>query len=153
MSSTLLQSIPISCRIHRLTVFTSQAEDETANTVLYQNEPFSVQVSLDFVGTNAIALLALKPVIQLDFYAKLLSKGLSIELGSLTTETNTQQLTYIPTLALGSPVDIGLTAAKVYRFGVLARIGALEQPALLWGIFEELMVQIHLGHTTSNLKT
>ncbi len=143
MSSVHIHSIPISCQLYELCVVTAHSPQDVSNTVLPHDDAFSVQVSLAFLGTNARALLALAPIIQVDFYAKPLQAGATTDLGSTTLDAIPQQMSYAAALHLGSPSESDLTAATVYRIGALVRIGALEQPALLCGVLDDLIVQIY----------
>lgn len=145
MSSVSIHSIPILCQIFDLVIVTAHSAQTSTDTILRHDEPFSVQVSLGFQGNNAIALLALAPIIQVDFYAQPLQAGSSLDLGVVTLKTVIDSVSYTPALHLDTPLKAGLTAAAVYRIGALVRIGALEQPALLCGVLEDLVVQIHAG--------
>ncbi|MBE9066065.1 hypothetical protein IQ260_05305 [Leptolyngbya cf. ectocarpi LEGE 11479] len=145
MSSVSVHSIPIHCQIYDLTIVTACSEQPSTDTILRHDDPFSVQVSLGFQGNNAIALLALTPIIQVDFYARPLQAGSTLDLGVATLETVIDSMSYTAALHLDAPSKTGLTAAAVYRIGALVRIGALEQPALLCGVLEDFVVQIHSG--------
>ncbi|MEA5462733.1 hypothetical protein [Leptothoe sp. PORK10 BA2] len=115
----------------------------STHAILPYDAPFTAQITLAFEGSNAIALLALTPTIQVDFYLKPLQAGNTVDLGTSTLAADNQQRLYTPQLNVTSPSELNLTANKVYRLGSLIRIGALDQPALLCGVVEELMVQIH----------
>lgn len=143
MSSVHIHSIPISCQLDELCVVTAHSPEDLTHTVLPSDDAFSVQVSLAFLGTNARSLLALAPTIQVDFYAKPLQAGATIDLGTTVLDTVLQQMSYTAALHLGSPRESNLTKATVYRIGALVRIGALEQPAMLCGVLDDLIVQIH----------
>ncbi|MGD1857966.1 MAG: hypothetical protein ACFB2W_27330 [Leptolyngbyaceae cyanobacterium] len=142
MNSVNIHAIPVSCQIGDLKVVTAHSTQPHSETILQSDVPFSIQVSLAFVGTNAIALLALTPAIQVDFYAKPLQAGATADLGMITMTTAPPQMAYTPILHLDTPDASGLITAAVYRLGALVRIGAVEQPALLCGVIEELIVQI-----------
>ncbi len=143
MDSVSIHSMPILCQMQDLVIVTSQTDQTATDTILWHDKPFSVQVSLRFQGTNAIALLALSPIIQVDFYARSLQAGSNLDLGVVTVETAIESINYTPTLQLNSPTEIGFTATAVYRIGALVRIGALDQPGLLCGVLENLVVQIY----------
>lgn len=143
MGSVNIHSLPIVCKAHGLSVLTNEIWETSANVILNHDSPFSVQITLDFENSNAIALLALVPTIQADFYATPLQAGNKVDLGSSTLTADRQQTIYAPQLDLQSPAVLGLIPHQVYRLGVLVRIGALHQPALLCGVVEDLMAQIH----------
>ncbi|MEM7062577.1 MAG: hypothetical protein AAF572_05370 [Cyanobacteria bacterium P01_B01_bin.77] len=145
MSSVSVHSVPILCQIFDLAIVTAHSDQPSTETILRHDEPFSVQVSLGFQGNNAIALLALTPIMQVDFYARPLQAGSTLDLGVATLETMVDSMSYTAVLHLDTPSKTGLTAAAVYRIGALVRIGALEQPALLCGVLEDLVVQVHAG--------
>lgn len=143
MGSVNIHSLSIVCKAYGLSVLTDEVWETSANVILPHDSPFSVQITLAFENSNAIALLALSPTIQADFYAAPLQAGNKVDLGSSTLTAESQQTTYAPQLELQSPAVLGLVPHQVYRLGVLVRIGALHQPALLCGVVEELMAQVH----------
>lgn len=143
MSNVTIHSLPIICKAYGLSVLTAHSEAVLTQAILSYDAPFAVQITLDFETSNAVALLALSPTIQVDFYVKPLQTGHTIDLGTSTLTTDSQQSLYTLRLEMTSPSELNLATNKVYRLGALVRIGASEQPALLCGVLEDLMVQIH----------
>ncbi|MEM6251657.1 MAG: hypothetical protein AAF821_01935 [Cyanobacteria bacterium P01_D01_bin.156] len=111
--------------------------------------PFTAQVALSFDASNAVALLALNPTIQIDFYIKPLQAGSTIDVGNIALVTNSQERLYTLQLDIASPAELNLDKSKVYRLGALVRIGAPENPALLCGVVEELMIQLYTSEKLS----
>jgi hypothetical protein len=115
--------------------------------VLQGNQPFSLQVTVEFSGPGAIALMPLSPAIQVSFYTKPLGPEAGVDLGSLVIHTKPGVFTYTPTLTLGSPFSIGLKAKMLYRLGAALRVGAPEWPSLITGYTEEVTVELYTNPT------
>ena len=143
MNSTQASIVAFTCRLCDLTVFAQGSDRTTPDTLLKQEQSFSLQALVEFVGSGAIALLCLTPSIQLDFYAKPCGRGDDVDLGSVTVKAVADQFTYTPTLEVNSPVALGLMAGTVYRIGALLRVGAPNCPALICGVIEDLIIEIY----------
>lgn len=141
MSSVNIHSLPIICKAYGLSVVTGSSD--VAQTIVPYDAPFTVQIALAFDDSNSIALLALGPTVQVDFYVKPLQAGSTLDLGSSTLTANGHQSIYTALLEVTSPSELQLMANRVYSLGALVRIGAPDHPALLCGVVEGLMIQIH----------
>ena len=139
-----ISSLSISCQLVGIIVLTKDSEIPLADTVVLRgDQSCSLQVSVSFLGSNAIALLALTPTLRTDFYATPLGPGQPVALGSICSACQFHQPTYCPTLAIPHLGDAGLVVDRVYRLSALIRIGAAEQPALLCGLLESPIVQLY----------
>ena len=136
-------SIPIRCRFGDLAVVVTGSEGESSSPILHAEEPFTLQTMVEFLDSSAAALLALKPVIQVEFYAKSCGPGENVSLGETEVGAIADQRTYAPSLSLGPPVELGFTADGVYRLGALLQVGAAAGPALICAVQEDGLVQIH----------
>ncbi len=142
MTAQEATSIPIRCRFGALTVVATGVDSEASVSILNADEAFSVRTSVEFLDTSAVALLALEPLLHLEFYAKPCGPEASILLGETRISTTPDQGSYSPSLSLRSPADIGLSAGGVYRLGALLRVGAEAGPALICAVQEDVLVQI-----------
>ena len=147
MSESYVNIGPISCRLSNLIVSTDNGNPDFSATVLQGNQPFSLQVTVEFSGPGAIALMPLSPAIQVSFYTKPLGPEAGVDLGSLVINTKPGVFTYTPTLTLGSPFSIGLKAKMLYRLGAALRVGAPEWPSLITGYTEEVTVELYTNPT------
>ena len=143
MNSIQTSIVPFTCRFYDLTIFAQGSGRTTPDTILKEDQPFSLQASVEFVGSGAIALLCLTPSIQIDFYAKPCGRGDDVDLGAATITAVADQFTYTPTLEIDSPVSVGLTPKTLYRISALMRVGAPNCPALICGVLEDLIVEIY----------
>ena len=143
MNSTQASIVPFTCRLCDLTIFAQNSDRTTSDTILKQDQSFSLQALVEFVGSGAIALLCLSPSIQLDFYAKPCGRGDDVDLGSVTIKAVTDQFIYTPTLEVNSSISLGLTAGTIYRISALLRVGSPNCPALICGVIEDLMIEIY----------
>lgn len=143
MATQEVSSIPIRCQFGELTVVSAGADAEAPTPVLNLEESFTLRTRIEFLGTSAVALLALEPAIHLEFYAKPCGPGESIALGETQLVATSEQRTYAPSLSVQSPADTGFRADGVYRLGALLRIGAEGGPALICAVQENVLVQIH----------
>ncbi|MDJ0707690.1 MAG: hypothetical protein QNJ46_30810 [Leptolyngbyaceae cyanobacterium MO_188.B28] len=143
MKSTEVGVVPFTCRFSSLTIFAKDSDRTAPDTLLKESQPFSLQASVEFVGSGAIALLCLTPSIQVDFYAKSCGRGGTVDLGTAATSSVVNQAIYTPTLELESPAAVGLEARSLYQISALLRIGAPDCPALICGVIEDLMVEIY----------
>ncbi|MEO0537100.1 MAG: hypothetical protein AAF215_24990 [Cyanobacteria bacterium P01_A01_bin.123] len=143
MDTLYLTSIPIACELSPLEVLDPNANAMADTAILSATQPFAVQLSVTFQGTNAIALLALTPTIQAEFYAKPTTHSTTIPLGECQDITRIDQLDYPLTLNISAPLETGLTPGTVYRLGALIKIGSPDGPALICGVQETGMVQIY----------
>jgi hypothetical protein len=147
MSESYVNIGPIACRLSNLIVSTDNDNSDFSATVLQGNQPFSLQVTVEFSGPGAIALMPLSPAIQVSFYTKPLGPEAGVDLGSLVIHTKPGVFTYTPTLTLGSPFSIGLKAKMLYRLGAALRVGAPEWPSLITGYTEEVTVELYTNPT------
>lgn len=144
MSESHVNVGPIACQLSDLTVFTANSAPALSETILQGNQPFSLQVTVEFSGSGAIALMPLSPAIQVKFFTKPLSPEQGMELGSVEVITRPGVFVYTPTLNLGPPLSIGLRTGTIYRIGAVLRIGAPDWPALISGFTEELTIEIYV---------
>jgi hypothetical protein len=147
MSESYVNIGPIACRLSNLIVSTDNDNSDFSATVLQGNQPFSLQVTVEFSGPGAIALMPLSPAIQVSFYTKPLGPEAGVDLGSLVIHTKPGVFTYTPNLTLGSPFSIGLKAKMLYRLGAALRVGAPEWPSLITGYTEEVTVELYTNPT------
>lgn len=144
MIKTEIQSIVIPCRLEGITILTEASAPSLTDTViLHHNQPYSLKVSVNFVSSNSIALLALMPTLRADFYAIPLGIGQPINLGTACLSSQPLQRTYSLVLQLPSLEKSGFAIEHVYRLNALIRIGATDQPALLCGLLEAPVVQVY----------
>jgi hypothetical protein len=71
MKGTQVHIAPITCKLADLSIFTADP-NAVSETILRQDEPFQVQVRVDFGGAGAIALMPLELPIQLNFLSILM---------------------------------------------------------------------------------
>jgi hypothetical protein len=143
MSDSQINVLPIACRLSNLTVFTTDADAEFPNTVLKDNQPFSLKVMVEFFGPGAIALVPLSPAIQLEFYIKPLGPDLGMVLGKVEIKTIPDLLVYSATLTVAPPTSIGLRPKTIYCVGVTLRVGSPDWPSLISGFTEELTLEVY----------
>lgn len=143
MSESYVNIGSIDCRLSNLIVSTDNGHPSFSATVLQGNQPFSLQVTVEFLGPGAIALMPLSPAIQVSFYTKPLGPEAGVGLGSLVINTKPGVFTYTPNLTLGSPFSIGLKAKTLYRIGAALRVGAPDWPSLITGYTEEVTVELY----------
>lgn len=144
MSESHVNVGPITCQLSELKVSVANAPAAFSETILQGNQPFSLQVTVEFSGSGAIALMPLSPSIQVKFFTKPLSPEPGMELGSIEVLTRPGVFVYTPTLSLGAPLSIGLRPGTIYRIGAVLRIGAPDWPALISGFTEELTIEIYI---------
>ncbi|MEM9903723.1 MAG: hypothetical protein AAF921_01690 [Cyanobacteria bacterium P01_D01_bin.44] len=143
MGSMDIHSISIFCRLEGIKILSAVLASTPTDTVILQhNQPYSLQVSVEFIGSNAIALLALTPTLRADFYATPVGVGQSMTLGTVCLSSQPQQQLYTLELKIPSIDNAGLEDNRVYRLSALVRIGATDQPAILCGVLEAPIVQI-----------
>lgn len=143
MKGTQGHVAPITCKLSNLTVFTTDADVEYPETILSQDESFSLQVTVEFGGPGAIALVPLGLPIQVNFLAEPYGLGSKIELGSTSVDTSARVLTYTPTLVVAKPAAIGLVTEEIYQVRAVLRVGAPNSPALITGLLEGLVIQTY----------
>lgn len=132
----------VTCRLSDLIAFGKNSG--TPETVFSDGEPVMVVVTVEFSGSGAIALMPLKPSIQVDFYAKCFGPGEELELGCVTVEAATKQLVYKPTLVLSRGLGTaGLVSDKIYKISALIRVGSPGYPSLVTGFIEGLVIQTY----------
>lgn len=152
MSDSQVNVGAIVCQLSNLTVFTANAQHGFSETVLQGHQPFSLQVTVEFAGPGAIALMPLSLAVQVEFYTKPLGPESGMILGTTALHTQPDVLTYAPTLALGSPLSVGLKADTIYRVGAVLRVGAPKWPSLVNGFTEELTIEIYTSPAQSGKK-
>lgn len=143
MKGTQVNIAPITCQLCNLTVFTTDPEAEYPETILRQVEPFSLQVTVEFGGSGAIALMPLCLSIQVNFFAEPCGLGSQVELGHTSVDTSARCFTYTPTLAVATPAAIGLVSEAIYQITAVLRVGATNSPALITGFIEGLLIQTY----------
>ena len=153
MKSTQGRIVPFACLFSDLTLFAQDANGTLPDTLLKEEQPFSLQASVEFVGSGAIALLCLTPTIQLDFCAKSCLRGDYVDLGLVTIPAISDQFIYAPVLEVSSPVSVGLKSGDLYQISALLRVGAPNCPALICGVIEDLMVEIYTASKPAKKST
>jgi hypothetical protein len=131
----------LDCTLSDLLAYT--ATSARAETVFAQTDPLSIQVKVEFVGSGAIALLPLTPIVQVEFFAKGIGAP-QIHLGHVLLETVANQFCYEPTLMLSEGLQsAGLLSEKVYQLSALLRVGHPSYPAFVTGFIEGLLIQTY----------
>lgn len=144
MSESHVNVGPIACQLSDLTVSTANSASSLSETILQGNQPFSLQVTVEFSGSGAIALMPLSLTIQTNFFTKPLGPEQGMVLGSVEVITRPGTFVYSPTLNLAPPLSLGLHTGTIYRIGAVLRIGAPDWPALISGFTEETIVEIYI---------
>ncbi len=130
------------CHLSDLTAFTTSADKP--ETIVRQDKPFSLQVSVEFSGSGAIALMPLAITIRIDFFAKALGTAETVELGTAKLTTQKGQYLYTPTLKLPKPaVKSGLLPETLYTITGVMRVGAPEEPSLINGYIDNLTIEVY----------
>lgn len=150
MSDSQINVVPIACRLSNLTVGATDSNSILPNTVLQGGQPFSLKVTVEFLGPGAIALVPLSPSIQIEFYAKPLSPDPGMVLGKVEVKTSPNILTYPLTLTLPPPASIGLRSKTIYRIGSVLRVGNPDWPSLINGFTEELTIEVYTSSPEKN---
>jgi hypothetical protein len=143
MKATQVIVAPITCNLSNLTVFTTEPNAEYPDSILQQDEAFSLQVTVELAGPGAIALVPLCLSVQVNFYAEPFGIGSKLDLGETSVETAAKVLTYTPTLTLDAPAKVGLVLEEIYQITAVLRIGAKNSPALITGVIEGLAIQTY----------
>ena len=142
MKSVQVHIAPIVCKFFDLTAFTTHPD--ALETIIQQDEPFGLRVTVEFERSGAIALMPLALPIQVDFCAKPYGTSATIELGHVLIETVAGQFTYHPTLDLPvGPASLGVVPEKIYNISALLRIGAVGGPAFINGFIDDLAIQTY----------
>ena len=142
MSSPQVNVATVHCQLFDLVVFTANAD--APETIVRQDKPFSLQVSVEFGGSGAIALMPLTLTIRVDFSVKALGTGEAIELGSARLTTQKGQYRYTPTLKLSkSAAKLGLVPEKIYLIIAVVRIGAADEPSLINGYIDNRTIEVY----------
>lgn len=144
MKGTQVNIAPISCNLSNLTVFTTNSHIEYPEMILRQDESFSLQVTVEFGGPGAIAIVPLRLPIRVNFFAEPYGIGKKVELGNTLVETSARILTYTPTLSVAKPAGVGLVPEEIYQITAILRVGAPDWPALITGFIEGLAIQTYL---------
>lgn len=150
MENVTTRIIPIECRFSQLQAIAPSSHHPV--TALQLDQPFSLQVTVEFLSSVAIALLRLSPQIRADFYAKPIASGDGYELGTVAIAAQPDQLTYTLHHSLDAPDELGLLKHGLYRIGAILRVGAPDGPALLSGILESLVLELYPGESSRSSK-
>lgn len=143
MNQTHVTIAPIACNLSHLIVFTPKVE--MAETILRQDEPVALRVTVEFSRSGAIALLPLGLALTVEFFAKPFGAGTTIALGKTNLITTANQFTYLPTLELSTGfATLGLQPEKVYKISALLQVGASDFPAFINGFTEGLTLQTYV---------
>jgi hypothetical protein len=145
-NETLISMVPVTCHLSKLQVLSGDHPEQ----ILMADQPFSVQVQVEFSGNGAVALLSLAPDLQVDFFAKPLALGDGVDLGTATVATAADQLRYGVSLSFKTPTRAGLDTRGVYSLGTLLRVGSPDGPALLCGALEAGKVEIYSAEASRN---
>jgi hypothetical protein len=143
MSDSHVNVSKIDCQLSNLTVLAANAKPTSSATVLKNDKPFSLHVTVEFSGPGAIALMPFALSVQVEFYAKPLGPKAGIILGTMAISTSPEILIYTPKLTLGPPSSVGLEPKTLYRIGAVLRVGAPDWPSLIHGFTEELTLEIY----------
>jgi hypothetical protein len=143
MKATQVIVAPITCNLSNLTVFTTHPNTEYPDSILQQDEAFSLQVRVELAGPGAIALVPLCLLVRVNFYAEPFGIGSKLDLGEACVETSAKVLTYTPTLTLDTPAQVGLVLEEIYQITAVLRVGAQNSPALITGVIEGLAIQTY----------
>jgi hypothetical protein len=142
MKGTQVNVAPITCKLSHLKLFTTDPNADS-ETILRQDEPFQVQVRVEFGGAGAIALMPLTLPIQLNFFADPYGCGAKVDLGNIIVETSAKIFTYTPTLAVVAPALVGLMPEEIYQITAVLRVGVPNSPAFITGFMEGLAIQTY----------
>lgn len=143
MKGTQVNVAPITCKLSNLTVFTSDPNTQCPEMILGLDEPFSLQVTVEFGGPGAIAMMPLAMTIKVNFFVEPYGLGSRAEVGSTTVQTFAGILTYSPTLTLAKPAAIGLIPEEIYQVTAVLRVGAPDWPAVITGFIDGLALQTY----------
>lgn len=143
MKGTQVNVAPITCKLSNLTLFTPDSDTRYPNIILKDDESFQVQVTVEFGGAGAIALMPLSLSIQVNFFVEPYGIGCKAELGSTLVTTSAGILTYTPTLAVAQPAAIGLVPEEIYQVTAVLRVGTPNWPAFITGFTEGLALQTY----------
>lgn len=144
MKGTQVNVAPITCNLSNLTVFTTNPDFEYPETILRQDKPFSLRVTVEFGGPGAIALVPLCLSIKINFFAEPYGVSSKVELGNTMMETSARIFIYTPTLTVATPAALGLVPEEIYQITAVLRVGAPNWPALITGYIEGLALQTYL---------
>ena len=143
MSDSHINIGPIGCQLFNLTASAFSANSGFSETRLPNDQPFSLQVTVEFSGPGAIALMSLNPTIRVEFYAKPLSPESSVALGCIAVLAIPEVLVYTPTLMLSAPKSIGFRSEVIYQIGAVLRVGSTDGPSIVHGFTEALTIEIY----------
>jgi hypothetical protein len=129
------------CALTELLAYT--ATSTRAETVFAHTEALTMRVTVEFLGSGSIALLALKPPIQVEFFAKAIgAKQLSI--GHILLDTAPKQFRYEASLIVSQGLgSIGFLPEKVYQLSALLRVGCPNYPAIVTGFIKGRLIQTY----------
>ncbi len=144
MKGTQVNVVPITCNLSNLTVFTTNPDIEYPETILQQDKPFSLRVTVEFGGPGAIAFVPLCLSMKINFFAEPYGVSSKVELGYTIIETSAKVFTYTPTLTIATPAGVGLVPEEIYQITAILRVGAPNWPALITGYIEGLALQTYL---------
>ncbi|MEL6224132.1 MAG: hypothetical protein AAFR31_15975 [Cyanobacteria bacterium J06627_8] len=149
-SAHYLDSLPVRCRVYGLSLKQSDNhEHEETEQIVLSDRPVSVQLTVEFLGNSAIALLMLEPTLSIELLAKSVSTGETWELGKLSQTMTPKERMYAPVLDLEPPTQCGLDVG-MYRLTAIVRIGAPDGPALLSGLIEDNRFEVFSNPTQSS---
>lgn len=134
---------PLACQLSNLIAFTTNPAAEYPETIFEQNQSFSVQVAVEFIGSGAIALMPLGMAVQFDFFAEPYGTGSKVKLGNAQVRTSSQVYTYTPTLTIAQPVSVGLVKEEIYQITAVLRVGEPNWPAFITGFIDGLSIQTY----------
>ncbi len=142
MANAHVTVLPIGCNLSLL-IHSHQFESESSGGAIEPDQPFSLSARVEIHGAGAIALVALAPTITAEFYAKAIGPGEDVAIGQADVQATVGTYVYHPTLAVQSPSSTGLHTSRIYRLGVLVRIGAPALPSLIHGYIEPLTLEVY----------
>ncbi|MGB7443082.1 MAG: hypothetical protein WA919_18610 [Coleofasciculaceae cyanobacterium] len=143
MKGCRINVAPLACKLTKLTAFTTNSEAEYPETIFKQDQSFSVQVTIEFRESGAIALMPLGMTVRVDFFAEPYGTGSEVELGNAQTKTSGQVYTYTPTLNIAQPASVRLVKEEIYQITAVLRVGEPNWPAFITGFIDGLAIQIY----------
>lgn len=142
MTRVQATTAPIVCILSDLTAFTT--DPAILETIVDQDQPFGLQVTVEFERSGAIALMPLALPIRARFFAKPFGVGETIEVGTATATTKANVFVYHLTLLLDRGLaTVGSVPETIYSISALLQVGAEKYPAFMHAFIEHLSIQTY----------
>jgi hypothetical protein len=134
--------LPVTCQLLNLGTHTTLPP--ATGAVLNVKDPLIVQVTVQFGGDGAIALMPLGLSIRVDFFARSMGIKQDLDLGTTVMPTEAGIFIYQPRLEVqGGTKAVNLLTDRVYEIRALLRVGAPGHPALITGTMTGFMLQTY----------